>query len=629
SVTINEIKNSKGTITGYNGVLKDFSQRVSTQKKIEDIVSGLESCLQFTNTGITKYRTYRDTFSFYDSFSQLLGYNELCKDCKISQFFELMHQNERENVKEIFKELLNKTNSSFTILCRFQNVDGKYLLFSNKFSINNVDKLGNISEIVGIHVLIEKQRELELNILDHQRKLAAVYNSTKTMFFLLNKNLIITDINNATAEYFDKSKTEIQGKKIDKLFLDTKFEKLANELLSIISNSVKNKANISNQEMSYTQGENTHHFVVSTHIYIGENDLNCLLTIDDVTTQKTFEQQTQNKLNILEKKEQETIALIGKISDEIRYPITEILNEATSNPIKKNARKILDIIENINNLASLKSETYSINIERFNVIECLDNIKESLMKIIDNNIQIICNPMLALGLEFIYTDPGKLKSLITGTVLTIVNNCSPKIIEIGVNYVERSYVLFIKVVSKKEKINPDTVMLEILKDLASKISTSFNIEITASNEAIYKFAIKDTSYNPKTETLKYHDLRNIKILIVEDEEYNIFYLSKILQMAGYGIVVAEDGQKAIDAVKQDSTINLVLMDIRLPGIDGIEASKRIKAFNPDLPIIAQTAFNLNSKEDQDMDKYCDDYIQKPIISKVLYQKIESNLKMNL
>ncbi|MDD2634313.1 MAG: response regulator [Bacteroidales bacterium] len=627
SATITPIQNSKGIITGYNGVLKDFSERLSTQYKIEEIVSILKTTLNFSNTGITKHRISRNTFYLDDTLTQLLGYPKLSKNSNISKFFELVHQDEKDSVQEGFNALVNKARSSFTILCRFQNTNGKYLLFSNNFSIHNVDKAGNTTEILGIHTQIEKQKELELNVLDCKRKISAVCNSTRAMVFIVKNDLIVTDINNASATYFNKPKSEAFEKKIDKLFIGTKFEILFNKLSNIISKSLENKTNISNQEMTYKQGNQTHYLVVNTNIYISVNNLNCLLTIDDITKSKLFEKQTQNKLNILEKREQEIASLMRNISNEIINPINEILVENQSNSTQQNAYKILDIVENINNLAALKTESYSINIERFNVIEFLNNLKETLTKNIEDHIQLICEPVIATGLEYIYTDAVKLKSLITSTVFTITNNCNPKSIEIAISYIENTHLLLVKISSNDKINNSDSSVLEILKDLASTIGASFMIETLAPNEVIYKFGIKDRNGIVKTEPSKHIKSLNVKILIVEDEEYNVFYLSKILQMAGYETVVAEDGQTAVDTVKQDAEIQLVLMDIRLPGIDGIETSKRIKEFKPDLPIIAQTAFNLNSKEDRDMEKYCDDYIQKPIISKILYDKIESNLKI--
>jgi CheY-like chemotaxis protein len=78
------------------------------------------------------------------------------------------------------------------------------------------------------------------------------------------------------------------------------------------------------------------------------------------------------------------------------------------------------------------------------------------------------------------------------------------------------------------------------------------------------------------------------ILVAEDEPANFLFIEKILHPTQATLLRAENGSEAIDIIKNNSNINLVLMDIYMPGIDGFEASKQIKQIRPELPIIAQT-----------------------------------------
>ncbi len=117
-----------------------------------------------------------------------------------------------------------------------------------------------------------------------------------------------------------------------------------------------------------------------------------------------------------------------------------------------------------------------------------------------------------------------------------------------------------------------------------------------------------------------------KVLIVEDDDVSFRYMSKVLEKTGIDIVRAVTGIEAIDLCKANSDFNLVLMDIQLPGINGYEATKRIREFNPDIPVIAQTAHALAEDRKKSIETGCNDFITKPIKRNVLLRKMEKYLK---
>ena len=114
-----------------------------------------------------------------------------------------------------------------------------------------------------------------------------------------------------------------------------------------------------------------------------------------------------------------------------------------------------------------------------------------------------------------------------------------------------------------------------------------------------------------------------KILLVEDNEMNRDMLSRRLARKGYDIVLAEDGQRAIDIAGSESP-DLILMDMSLPVIDGWEATRQIKgsAATLRIPIIALTAHAMASDREKAMEAGCDDYDTKPVELARLLGKIE-------
>jgi len=102
------------------------------------------------------------------------------------------------------------------------------------------------------------------------------------------------------------------------------------------------------------------------------------------------------------------------------------------------------------------------------------------------------------------------------------------------------------------------------------------------------------------------------ILIAEDEDSNYLYLEAVLQKTGANIIWARNGEEAIEACKNADKIDLVLMDLQMPNLNGYQAREVIKELSPETTQIAQTAFAMAGDEKRAMDAGFDAYISKPI-----------------
>ncbi|MGB8491546.1 MAG: response regulator [Bacteroidales bacterium] len=121
-------------------------------------------------------------------------------------------------------------------------------------------------------------------------------------------------------------------------------------------------------------------------------------------------------------------------------------------------------------------------------------------------------------------------------------------------------------------------------------------------------------------------LKSKKILIVEDDVSSRLYLNKILEKTGASLVNASDGMEAIRKATADPGIDIILMDIQLPLVDGYGAAKKIKEHRKDIIIIAQTAFSLIGDRERIMAAGFDDYIVKPIFPQQLIEKLVKSLR---
>lgn len=115
------------------------------------------------------------------------------------------------------------------------------------------------------------------------------------------------------------------------------------------------------------------------------------------------------------------------------------------------------------------------------------------------------------------------------------------------------------------------------------------------------------------------------ILIVEDEKVNQFFFEKALKKTQANLFFVQDGKEAIEMVTENSEIDVVLMDIRMPRMDGIEATRKIKNINPELPVIIQTANSRTSVLDDAEKSGCNDLITKPIKIETLLSILKKHL----
>jgi PAS domain S-box-containing protein len=117
------------------------------------------------------------------------------------------------------------------------------------------------------------------------------------------------------------------------------------------------------------------------------------------------------------------------------------------------------------------------------------------------------------------------------------------------------------------------------------------------------------------------DIPGMCILIAEDDDVSYTLLREMLKRANIGTCHARNGKEAVDMVKNMDNISLILMDIRLPVMNGLEAVREIKKIKPEIPVIAQSAYVSQADIRQSIDAGCDDYITKPIDIKLLMNKI--------
>lgn len=184
-------------------------------------------------------------------------------------------------------------------------------------------------------------------------------------------------------------------------------------------------------------------------------------------------------------------------------------------------------------------------------------------------------------------------------------------------------------IENTKKVYSESFGISLTNKLSSFFGSGFNITQQEDGTSI-SFEVKAKILKRKGQSLPKAsqdsiNLTDCRILIVEDIKINYIILKRILQKKGAKIEWAIDGQEAIEKVTK-SMYDIILMDIQMPNMNGIEATQKIRKLGIHTPIIAQTANILADDKDICLEAGCDDYIGKPINALDLIDKVASYIK---
>jgi len=359
------------------------------------------------------------------------------------------------------------------------------------------------------------------------------------------------------------------------------------------------------------------------------------------------------------------------MSHEIRTPMNAIMGfsslladqynnkpklEQYSEIISRRCSDLLDIINDILDIAKIESGQLTVNNEEYDLnllfIELLSFFKENQYWIGKQNLTFNLYPLLNKDAKLIVTDSVKLKQIFINLIgnafkftecgkiegaCKVENNMLIFNISdtgIGIPSDKKDFIFerFSQIYQSKDKLYGGTGLgLSIVKGLVSLLGGDIWLESELGKGTTFYFSIP---YITAASVKKVQDLPDqkddfnfdgIKLLIVEDDIYNLEYLNEILDVYGFEIFNAENGKKAVK-IALEQELDIVLMDIRLPDFDGYETTRQIKDQKPNLKIIAQTAFAAYDDRARALKNGFDDYISKPVHQELLIELIKKNLK---
>jgi CheY-like chemotaxis protein len=321
--------------------------------------------------------------------------------------------------------------------------------------------------------------------------------------------------------------------------------------------------------------------------------------------------------------------------------------------IEKSGARLLNLINNIIDLSKIESGQMETFMAVTNVNEQADDIYSFFKPETDQKgLRFFTRLSLPTNASFIQTDSEKLYAILTNLVKNAIKYTYTGSIEFGYETKGAFLEFFVKDTGigiphdRQDAIFQRFIQadisgaspqqqgaglgLSISKGYVEMLGGKIRVESEPEKGSTFYFTIPYHAANEKlimineVKPLTRTDNRliKLKILIVEDDETSEIFINKVVQDFSTEIFHANTGKEAIEICHQHPDIDLVLMDIRMPVMNGYDATRHIREFNNEVVIVAQTAFALTGDKEKAIAAGCDDYISKPVSKDQLLEIID-------
>jgi PAS domain S-box-containing protein len=516
---------------------------------------------------------------------------------------------------------------------------------------------------------INERKVIEKALRANERKLRSVYNAAIDVSFItfdLSDTYIIRSFSPGAEQMFGFSAHEVVGKPLELFNLlnhSDFFPALRNDFDEI---------GWSRQEEIVMRRKSGEDFTAMLTVYpLYDEDLkilDALAVCIDISELKETQNQLIKALEKAEENDRLKTSFLQNMSHEIRTPLNAILgfadllpeyfsNKATLNRytgiIKQKGTDLLGIINDILDIACIESGQILHNPENFRInrifveMESLfrDNNNHKSKMHVDFDVQV---SEQVRNLEIVI-DQLKLKQILINLIENAFKFTSSGRIELGCSLSNQKELMFhvsdtgmgissekhTEIFKRFTRASHDTTQfyggtglgLSIVKGLLDLMGGKIWLESKVGLGSTFYFTLPFTTvadrYDPVQNFRSEEDYSHSDdvILIIDNDEYNSQYLMEVLRESGFSIMHCIYGEKALE-ICSSQEIQIVLMDVRLPDLDGYEVMGKIKQINQFTKIIVQTAYASNDDKIRAFDAGCDDYLSKPIKHDLLISKIK-------
>ncbi len=661
--SVSAVLNTSGEIKYFIAQIVDITKRKHAEQALTENEKKYRFLIESLNEGIWQVDKKGNTEFINPKMAQMLGYevNELIG----KSLFDFMNKKAASQARKYLEKRKNGIKEQHHI--SFKTKHGKKIICRVKTSPvydTQNQYTGILAGITDITNEVKTQKELKNSRILFQK----VFNSLHDAIFIINsKTLEIIDCNKAACDIFGYEYKKIINRTTDFLHVnDNSLKGFQKKLIKQIEEKdyfflKKYKMKRKNGQVFYSE-----HTVVP--IKNRKNKITAWVSVvKDITERQKNEQELVYAKEKAEENDKLKTAFLTNMSHEIRTPMNGIIGfsellcrdnvsdnqrKTYSNVIAKSARQLLNTVNDILEVSKIEAGLTEIEEKETNLNSVLMDLfiifKE---KANDNNLNLFLYKDLDNIESVVITDEEKLYKILFKLLSNALkftpeghikfgykqkHNALNFFVEdtgIGINRAMHSKIfeLFRQVDFKdNRKFEGIGLGLPICKAYIEMLGGKIWLESAPECGSIFHFTIPFVSGNQtnikRADNEKAMDNENQDlVLVVEDEEVNYMYIEEILSEEKFKVIHAQNGDEAIEICNNYPEIKIILMDIKMHHMDGIEASIRIKEVYPEIPILVITAYSSSSMKKKARQSGCDEFITKPVSKSLLMRKINHYL----
>jgi PAS domain S-box-containing protein len=548
----------------------------------------------------------------------------------------------------------------------YQAIDPKLLFFDEFQSIaSSADSM--VAERQKVKIDLETEKSL----------LRCLIDSVPDLIFFKDKDGKFLGCNKAFESYTGRTEADFKGKTDYDFFTKEQADEYAKSDADIL----RSKQPSRNHEWStFPGGRKVLYDTMKTIFFDTKgNPLGLIGISRDITEIE----ETQNKLTAAKEKAEEAdklkTAFLANMSHEIRTPMNAIIgfsdlltdDDLTRNEkldysvhIKKAGESLMNLISDIIDIAKIEAGQLQINNAACDLDDLLNELVGTYSEVISkagkDNLKIRLFKQVGVNGLAMMTDPFRLKQVLSNLIGNATKFTDRGHIEFGyllkdtetIEFIVRDTGMGIPIAKQKDifhrfsqvdnsntrKYGGTGLGLAISKNIVEIMGGKIWLESEPDKGSSFCFTLP---FNPvysaeipeisQDKTVQQHDWHGKTILVAEDVPSNFMFIEAALRRTNVRLLWAQDGKQAVAMALENASIDLILMDIQLPELNGYEATAEILKLRPELPVISQTAYALSGEKEKSLSAGCVDYIPKPIksenlisiIGKYLFKKEQS------
>jgi PAS domain S-box-containing protein len=543
----------------------------------------------------------------------------------------------------------------------------------NAFTEHDLELLNFVSIQISISI---NQKKADDALRENEFTLRQIIDNVPVMIYAKDRNQRFILANKAMANAYGKRVDQIEG------FLQSELHRNAAEIDKYIRDDLEVMETGSMkvlEEEPFTDAEGhtrvlqTVKLPLKSELYQGIALLGVSI---DMTERILVEQELKKAKNKAEEADRLKTAFLANMSHEIRTPMNAIIgfSELLNDPdltsgnrkefvqlIGENSKVLLHLIEDIIDVAKIEAGQLRVVKGTCQVNGIIDDIKtqftEKLNKYPQKNITIRAQKMVQDSRFAIQTDPLRFKQVIKNLVGNAIKFTEEGYIDIGYNIDKRDKTITFYVKDTGIGLEADKLSLiferfrqaqesstkeyggtglglTISRRLVEILGGHMWVESVLHEGSTFYFTLPYEAINvegfmkPFIPQSDKHDWSGKIILVAEDEVSNFELISATLYKTKAKILRALNGKEAVDLIRTNKQIDLVLMDIRMPVMNGYEATREIRKMNTTIPIVSLTAYAMSDDIEKSLDAGCNAHVSKPFNPRDLLNKLEVYFQKN-